>query len=166
MILVTPGTLSKGDRVTGYMFILAMAHHLPEPQFSHLHNGTTVPLMGPWRDGELISQDLPGKEKQLREKESRVGTQTVYPKDHSSPRPESFPKSLRPCETDGKTECYALASQWDALSDQWKAMEHSHTTGPDSYGTVGEGDGGKSPQWRGSTPVGSSDPAMTPGQGQ
>lgn len=44
-------------------------------------------------------------------------------------------------------------------------MEHSHTTGPDSYGTVGEGDGGKGPRWRGSTPVGSSDPAMTPGYG-
>lgn len=144
------------------MFILTMALYLPEPQFPHLYNGTMVPL----RDGEFISHYLPGKEKQLREKESRIGAQTVYPKDHSSPRPESFLKSLRPCEADGKIECYALARRQDALSDQQKTTEHNHTTGPDTYGTVGKGDGGEGPRWRGSTPVGSSDPAMTPGQGQ
>ena len=64
MIPVALETLSKGD-----MFVLAMALHLPEPQLSHLYNGTTVPLMRPWRGGELISQDLPGKEKQLRERD-------------------------------------------------------------------------------------------------
>lgn len=76
--------------------------------------------------GELISLELPGKEKQLRET-AGLG-QTVYPKGHSSLRSELFRKLLGLCVN-------ALISS-DALSDQQKHQSTATHLALTPYSTV------------------------------